>query len=180
MHMHAAALSGRDSANAAIRTEALTQCEVAERHAAVCAGAVLYLPDLRLFAKGMAANQHQADDLVQSTILHALDASHQFMPGTSPASRPESIEDCMHNMPVTDPSQEKALELCDLRRALAQLGPEQRGRGGNLRRRQGYGEKPCFAGARQLKNIDGWRPLQAQQATGRADLGSGLRICLRN
>jgi RNA polymerase sigma-70 factor (ECF subfamily) len=118
---------------------------MAARHAAVCAGAVMYLPDLRVFAKGMSANRHQADDLVQSTILRALDASHQFMPGTnfrawtftilrnlfynqwrSPASRVESIENCMHNMPVTDPSQDKALELCDLRRALAQLGPEQR------------------------------------------------------
>lgn len=145
MHTHAVALSGRDSAKAATRTEALTECEVAERHAAVRAGAVMYLPDLRVFAKGMAANRHQADDLVQSTILRALDASHQFTPGTnfrawtftilrnvfynqwrSAASRVESIEDCMHNMPVTDPSQDKALELCDLRRALAQLGPEQR------------------------------------------------------
>jgi RNA polymerase sigma-70 factor (ECF subfamily) len=46
--------------------------------------------------------------------------------GRSPASRLESIEDRMHNMPVTDPSHDKALELCDLRRALAELGPEQR------------------------------------------------------
>jgi RNA polymerase sigma-70 factor (ECF subfamily) len=145
MHTHAAALSGRDSAKLAIRAEALTECEVAERHAAVCAGAVMYSPDLKAFANGMSANRHQADDLVQSTILRALDASHQFTPGTnfrawtftilrnvfysqwrSPASRLESIEDCLHNMPVTDPSQDRVLELCDLRRALAQLGPEQR------------------------------------------------------
>jgi RNA polymerase sigma factor (sigma-70 family) len=145
MRTHGPTLSRRDSARAAPRTEALTEGEMAARHAAVCAGAVMYLPDLRVFAKGMSANRHQADDLVQSTILRALDASHQFMPGTnfrawtftilrnlfynqwrSPASRVESIENCMHNMPVTDPSQDKALELCDLRRALAQLGPEQR------------------------------------------------------
>jgi RNA polymerase sigma-70 factor (ECF subfamily) len=144
MRTHAVPLT-EVSAKPAFSAEALTECEVAERHAAVCAGAVMYLPDLRIFAKGMSANRHQADDLVQSTILRALDASHQFMPGTnfrawtftilrnvfynqwrSPASRLESIEDCMNNMPVTDPSHDKALELCDLRRALAELGPEQR------------------------------------------------------
>jgi RNA polymerase sigma-70 factor, ECF subfamily len=126
-------------------TTALTQSDAADRYAAVCDGAVKYLPDLRAFAKSLAGNLHQADDLVQGAILRALDASHHFQPGTnfkawsftilrnifynqwrSPASRHVALDDCTSYMPMTEPSQDKTLEFCDLRRAFAQLGPDQR------------------------------------------------------
>src|ERR1044071_8236752 len=54
-----------------------------ERHAAVCAGAIAYLPDLRAYARSLTGNGPQADDLVQSAILRALTASDQFTPGTN-------------------------------------------------------------------------------------------------
>ncbi len=116
-----------------------------ERHAAVCAGAIKYLPDLRAFARSLAANQHQADDLVQTAILRALDAAQQFTPGTNfkawsftilrnvfynqwraPASRHVGLDDCVVVTPSTAPTQEAYLEFCDFRRCFAQLGPDQR------------------------------------------------------
>jgi len=125
--------------------QALSADDAAERHAAVCAGAVEYLPDLRAFARSMASNGHQADDLVQGAILRGLGASHQFTPGTnikawlftilrnvlfnqwrSPASRQLALDDYLGHMPITVPDQEANLEFCDFRRAFAQLVPEQR------------------------------------------------------
>lgn len=125
--------------------QALTQSDLAERYQAVCDGAVRYLPDLRAFANSLARNPHQADDLAQSTILRALDASHQFTPGTnfkawtflilrnifynqwrSPASRHIGLDECEGYSPTTEPGQDKTLEFCDLRRAFAQLGSDQR------------------------------------------------------
>jgi RNA polymerase sigma-70 factor (ECF subfamily) len=145
MLTHAAAPTETTFANSDAPVQALTERDVADRHAAVCAGAVKHLRDLRAFANGLAANRHQADDLVQSAILRALDASHQFIPGTnfkawsftilrnvfynqwrSPASRQVALDDCVGYAPKTEPSQDKTLEFCDLRRAFAQLGPDQR------------------------------------------------------
>ena len=119
--------------------------DAAERHAAVCAGVVKHLPDLRAFARSLAANWHQADDLVQGAIARALGASHQFTPGTNiqawlftilrnahfnqwrlPGSRHLALDDCLGHMPFTIPDQDSKLELCDFRRAFAQLRPEQR------------------------------------------------------
>ena len=116
-----------------------------DRHAAVCAGAIKYLPDLRAFARSLAGNNHQADDLVQSAILRALSASQTFTPGTnfkawsftilrnvfynqwrSPASRQVMLDDCVTISPATAPTQDASLELCDFRRAFAQLVPDQR------------------------------------------------------
>jgi RNA polymerase sigma-70 factor (ECF subfamily) len=124
---------------------ALTGRDVADRHAAVSAGIVTYLPDLRAFANSLARNRHQADDLMQSAIQRALGASHQFMPGTnfkawsftilrnvfynqwrSSGSHQVTLDDCTDCLPRTEPSQEMTMEVCDLRRAFAQLGPEQR------------------------------------------------------
>jgi RNA polymerase sigma-70 factor (ECF subfamily) len=149
MRSQAAAQTEATLTNRALHAEALakalTQSDVADRHAAVCDGAVRYLPDLRAFAKSLAANRHQADDLVQGAILRALDASHHFQPGSnfkawsftilrnifynqwrSPASRQVALDDCTGYMPMAEPSQDRTLEFCDLRRAFAQLGPDQR------------------------------------------------------
>jgi len=117
--------------------------DAAERYAAVCEGVVEYLPDLRAFAYSLDRNHHQADDLVQSAVLRALDASHQFMPGTnfkawiftilrntfynrfrSPSSRNVALDEVAGYMPTTEPGQDKILEFCDLRRAFDQLGPD--------------------------------------------------------
>jgi RNA polymerase sigma-70 factor (ECF subfamily) len=114
-------------------------------HAAVCAGAIACLPDLRAFARSLTGNSHQADDLVQSAILRALSASQTFTPGTnfkawsftilrnvfynqwrSPASRQVMLDDCVTVAPATAPTQDASLELCDFRRAFAQLVPDQR------------------------------------------------------
>jgi RNA polymerase sigma-70 factor (ECF subfamily) len=119
--------------------------EPEDRHAAVCAGAIAYLPDLLGFARSLAGNTHQADDLVQGTILRALSAAQTFTPGTnfkawsftilrnlfynqwrSPASRQMMLDDCAAVAQATAPTQDASLELCDFRRAFAQLVPDQR------------------------------------------------------
>lgn len=116
-----------------------------DRHAAVCAGAVKYLPELRAFARGLAGNSHLADDLVQTAIMRALDAAQQFTPGTNfkawsftilrnafynqwraPASRHVTLDDCVEAVPSTAPTQEATLEFCDFRRSFGQLGPVHR------------------------------------------------------
>jgi RNA polymerase sigma-70 factor (ECF subfamily) len=116
-----------------------------DRHAAVCAGAIKYLPDLRVFARALAGSSHEADDLVQNAILRALGAAEQFTPGTnfrawsftilrnvfynqwrSRAARPIMIDDCPAGVPATAPTQQASLEFCDFRRAFAELGANQR------------------------------------------------------
>ncbi|TAJ24623.1 MAG: sigma-70 family RNA polymerase sigma factor, partial [Reyranella sp.] len=44
---------------------------------------VALLPDLRAFARFMCRERETADDLVQNTILAALDKQEQFTPGTN-------------------------------------------------------------------------------------------------
>ena len=44
---------------------------------------VLLLPDLRAFARFMCREREAADDLVQNTVLAALDKQSQFEPGTN-------------------------------------------------------------------------------------------------
>ena len=125
--------------------EAGVQATAAERLAAVCEGAVRYLPNLRAFANSLARDPHLADDLVQATILRALEASHQFSPGSNfkawsftilrnvfynrlraPESRHVTLDTCTGYAPVTEAGQDKTLEFCDLRRAFAQLAPDHR------------------------------------------------------
>ena len=43
----------------------------------------ILLPELRAFARFLARDRVVADDLVQDTVLRALNALHQFQPGTS-------------------------------------------------------------------------------------------------
>jgi len=116
-----------------------------DRHAAVCAGAIEHLPDLRIYARALVGNSQQADDIAQSTILRALSAAQQFTPGTSfkawsftilrnivynqwrsPMSRHVVLDDSAVAVAATAPSQDASLEFCDFRRAFAQLGPNQR------------------------------------------------------
>jgi RNA polymerase sigma-70 factor (ECF subfamily) len=116
-----------------------------DRHAAVCAGAIKYLPDLRAFARSLTGNGPQADDLVQNAILRALAAAQQFTPGTnfkawsftilrnafynqwrSPASRQVMLDDGIGAQAATAPTQEASLEFCDFRRSFAQLGADHR------------------------------------------------------
>jgi RNA polymerase sigma-70 factor (ECF subfamily) len=116
-----------------------------DRHAAVCAGAIKYLPDLRVYARALAGKGHQADDLVQGAILRALGAAQQFTPGTnfrawaftilrnvfynewrSPASRHVMFDDATDVTPTTAPTQEASLEFCDFRRGFAQLSADHR------------------------------------------------------
>jgi RNA polymerase sigma-70 factor (ECF subfamily) len=116
-----------------------------ERYAAVCAGAIEHLSDLRAFARSLAGNSHQADDLVQSAILRALSAAQTFTPGSnfkawsftilrnvyynhwrSPASHQVMLDDCPADAATTAPTQDASLEFCDFRRAFAQLVPIQR------------------------------------------------------
>jgi len=133
------------SPNASAAHPAVARAPTESAHALVCASVVKYLPDLRAFARSLAGNRYQADDLVQGAILRAIDAAHQFTPGTnfrawiftilrnvfynqwrSAESRHTSIDDCMGHAPASAPSQEMSLEFCDFRRAFAQLAPEQR------------------------------------------------------
>jgi RNA polymerase sigma-70 factor (ECF subfamily) len=137
--------SGGIDAQPARLPQTLSKRELAKRHAAVCAGAVKLMPDLRAFAGGLASSPQQADDLVQIAIMRALDASRQFTPGTnfrawiftilrnaffnqcrSPISRQVSLDDCESYVAATPATQSSNLEICDFRRAFAQLVPEQR------------------------------------------------------
>jgi RNA polymerase sigma-70 factor (ECF subfamily) len=124
----------------------LTEHDVAERHAAVSAGIVAFLPQLRAFSQSLAKNRHQAEDLMQTAIQRALGASHQFTPGTNFKAwsftilrnafynrwrtselRDVALDDGTTNyIPSVAATQEATLEVCDLRRALAQLGGDQR------------------------------------------------------
>jgi len=135
-----------DTTLAGDKPRILTEHDGAERHAAVSAGIVAFLPQLRAFAYSLTKNRHQAEDLMQTAMQRALAASHQFMPGTnfkawsftilrnafynqwrSPESRNVALDDGSTNyIPSVGATQEAALEVCDLRRALAQLGKDQR------------------------------------------------------
>jgi RNA polymerase sigma-70 factor (ECF subfamily) len=133
------------SGDPVLQVEAVAETDAAQRLAAVCEGAVRYLPNLRAFANSLARDPHLADDLVQATILRALEASHQFTPGSNfkawsftilrnvfynrlrtPESRHVAFDACTGYAPTTEPGQDKTLEFCDFRRAFAQLGRDQK------------------------------------------------------
>ena len=61
-------------------TPALTRYQTPA--AQIASGLVTYLPELKRFARSIAANLSMADDLVQETCRRALEASARFMPGT--------------------------------------------------------------------------------------------------
>ena len=106
---------------------------------------VALLPDLRAFARFMCREREAADDLVQNTILAALDKQAQFAPGTnlkgwlftimrnrfysdlrSQRRRPSTLED-VETVPVAAvDNPEAALELKELSSALWKLSPQSR------------------------------------------------------
>jgi RNA polymerase sigma-70 factor (ECF subfamily) len=145
MLKHTAAAQTGIFADPVPQVDDVAEVDTAERYAAVCDQVVRYLPNLRAFANSLARDPHLADDLVQATILRALEASHQFTPGSNfkawsftilrnvfynrlrmPESRHVALDASTGYVPITEPSQDKTLEFCDLRRAFAQLPPDHR------------------------------------------------------
>src|SRR6476659_2413445 len=106
---------------------------------------VALLPDLRAFARFMCREREAADDLVQNTILAALDKQAQFEPGTnlkgwlftimrnrfysdlrSQKRRPTPIDDPDNSSLTAIANPEATLELKALSSALWQLSPQAR------------------------------------------------------
>jgi len=106
---------------------------------------VALLPDLRAFARFMCREREAADDLVQNTVLAALDKQDQFAPGTNlkgwlftimrnrfysdlrtQRRRPASIDhDVVAPLAAVD-NPEATLELKELSTALFRLSPQAR------------------------------------------------------
>jgi RNA polymerase sigma-70 factor (ECF subfamily) len=103
------------------------------------------IPSLHAFATSLTRNRHQADDLVQNSVMRALGAAGQFAPGTNfnawiftilrnlncsegrkRQGRFSSLEELVVSEPSVPASQEASLEFCDFRRAFWQLGAGQR------------------------------------------------------
>jgi RNA polymerase sigma-70 factor, ECF subfamily len=103
------------------------------------------LPSLRAFAMSLAHSPDQADDLVQDTVVRALDNISQFQPGTCMTAwlftilrntfysrhrkAKYEVEDPDGTYAAhlrTAPEQETRCSFQDLRRALAKLADEQR------------------------------------------------------
>jgi RNA polymerase sigma-70 factor (ECF subfamily) len=103
------------------------------------------IPGLHAFATSLTRNRHQADDLVQNSVMRALGAAGQFAPGTNfnawiftilrnlncsegrkRQGRFSSLEELVASEPSVPASQEASLEFCDFRRAFWQLGAGQR------------------------------------------------------
>ena len=106
---------------------------------------VALLPDLRAFARFMCREREAADDLVQNTVLAALDKQDQFAPGTNLKGwlftimrnrfysdlrtlrrRPASIDhDAVAPLAAVD-NPDATLELKELSTALFRLSPQSR------------------------------------------------------
>ena len=106
---------------------------------------VALLPDLRAFARFMCREREAADDLVQNTVLAALDKQAQFEPGTNlkgwlftimrnrfysdlraQRRRPTAIEDVSATPVAAADNPEATLELKELSSALWKLSPQAR------------------------------------------------------
>jgi RNA polymerase sigma-70 factor (ECF subfamily) len=105
---------------------------------------VKLLPDLRAFARFMCRDRESADDLVQNTILAALDKQSQFVPGTnlkgwlftimrnrfysdlrSQRRRPAPVDASVTPLAAVD-NPDATLELKELSGALWRLTPQAR------------------------------------------------------
>jgi RNA polymerase sigma-70 factor (ECF subfamily) len=103
------------------------------------------MPGLRAFAVSLAGSFHQADDLLQETLLKAWSSSGSFTPGTNMRAwlftilrntyysqhrrRGREVQDSdgvYAERLAAPPNQEGALDLADFRAALAKLPPEHR------------------------------------------------------
>src|SRR6516165_2725349 len=106
---------------------------------------VALLPDLRAFARFMCREREAADDLVQNTVLAALDKQGQFAPGTNlkgwlftimrnrfysdlrtQRRRPSSIDEASAAPIAAVDNPEASLELKELSVALWRLSPQAR------------------------------------------------------
>ncbi len=106
---------------------------------------VTLLPDLRAFARFMCREREAADDLVQNTVLMALDKQSQFEPGTNlkgwmftimrnrfysdlrtQRRRPSTIEDSAAAPIAAVDNPEAHLELKELSGELWRLSPQAR------------------------------------------------------
>src|SRR5215471_12501834 len=106
---------------------------------------VTLLPDLRAFSRFLCRERETADDLVQNTILAALDKQSQFEPGTNlkgwlftimrnrfysdlraQRRRPTAIEDVNAAPVAAADNPEAALALKELSAALWELSPQAR------------------------------------------------------
>jgi RNA polymerase sigma-70 factor (ECF subfamily) len=105
----------------------------------------LLLPHMRAFARSLTGDADRADDLVQDTILRALNARAQFQPGTHFRAWVFTIlrnhwVSQLRRRPIAGPSldeegapefgrpgdQHDVLMLADLRRALSRMSPDHR------------------------------------------------------
>jgi RNA polymerase sigma-70 factor (ECF subfamily) len=106
---------------------------------------VALLPDLRAFARFMCREREEADELVQNTVLMALDKQRQFEPGTNLKGwlftimrnrfysdlralkrRPTSIDEAAAAPLTAVDNPEASLELKELSVALWRLSPQAR------------------------------------------------------
>jgi RNA polymerase sigma-70 factor (ECF subfamily) len=106
---------------------------------------VVLLPDLRAFARFMCREREAADELVQNTVLIALDKQRQFEPGTNlkgwlftimrnrfysdlraQRRRPTPIDDVAAAPLAAVDNPEASLELKELSAALWRLSPQAR------------------------------------------------------
>ena len=106
---------------------------------------VALLPDLRAFARFMCREREAADDLVQNTVLLALDKQKQYTEGTNlkgwlftimrnrfysdlraQRRRPSAIDDSTTAPLLATDNPEAALELKELSVALWELSPQSR------------------------------------------------------
>jgi len=104
-----------------------------------------YLPHLRAFARFLARDDVQAQDLVQDTIMRALAKAHQFIPGSNlkawltiilrngfyndirrKSRRPEVSIEVVGDTTSAPGQQEAALHMRDFERAFGLLTPSQR------------------------------------------------------
>lgn len=108
-------------------------------------GLIKEIPNLRAFAISLSRNVHQADDLVQDTLLKAWGNSDSFTPGTNLRAwlftilrntyysahrrgrrEVQDSEGVYASRVATAPAQESALDLSDFRAALDKLSDDQR------------------------------------------------------
>lgn len=103
------------------------------------------MPGLRAFAVSLAGSFHQADDLLQDTLLKAWSSADSFTPGTNMRAwlftilrntyyslyrrRGREVQDTdgvYSGRVATPPNQDGALDLADFQAALSKLPPEHR------------------------------------------------------
>jgi RNA polymerase sigma-70 factor (ECF subfamily) len=108
-------------------------------------GLIKEIPNLRAFAISLSRNVHQADDLVQDTLLKAWGNAASFTPGTNLRAwlftilrntyysahrrgrrEVQDSEGIYASRVATAPAQESAVDLADFRAALDKLSDDQR------------------------------------------------------